>query len=260
MWNKHLFVKEVQENKWIILAGLICLIAVAAASAFLFDLVAWTLPEMESYFSNMPQWLQGHLEGMERYADYDYAAWANWNPKNLVQIGSLMAILLGMSAFASEIKNKTITFLLSNNISRQVVFITKVLAGGLMLFVIMMLPTLFLPLLSRAAGHALSSYRIIGASLITFAGVFITYSMAVAFSVLIQDRVKAGIATLGGVIALGILGYVPWIGALSPYKYIYGAPYVFGIAGFPWGTLAVLLIVNWCLLWLCLRLFVVEDL
>ena len=63
--------------------------------------------------------------------DMDFYLWSQWMGKNLYQLIILSTILLGFSSFAREREQETMSFLLSN-FSRRHIFLSKILAGGIL--------------------------------------------------------------------------------------------------------------------------------
>lgn len=236
--------KEWREQRWIILLGLIILILLGLFMAFSFEWLVVKLDGLEINQFNGPRWLQKSLNTIPQIKDYSYALWSNWNPKNLIQIGTIMAVLLGIITFAGEIEHRTVTFLLTNRLTRKNVFRSKIVATILSLGVIFFIPTLLLPLFSFWSGHTLTHLRIIGASFVTYLGGLCVLSLTVYISIKLQDRIKTLLVMFLILFFQVLLGFIPYLEYLSLFKYTSAAAYYFGVTSFPWLTATALVVIS----------------
>ncbi|WP_241078424.1 ABC transporter permease subunit [Natranaerofaba carboxydovora] len=63
------------------------------------------------------------------FGDHTTYIWSQWHGNNLVQIGAILSIILGMGVIAKETSKGTISFLVSKPVSRFEIFTTKVATG-----------------------------------------------------------------------------------------------------------------------------------
>lgn len=260
MINRYLLAKEIREQRWIWVLGLVILVVVAAVNAFLHEWLVDTALDASKQLSGVPRWVQRMLQGVDQLRNFEFATWANWNPKNLIQFGSLTAILLGITAFAGESENNTFSFLLTNGLSRLQVFATKIAAGIVVLFVVMILPTALIPVISHLAGKPLGHLRIIGASLVTFLGCLVIYALAVLIALYIRDRIKAGLGALLAVLGIWAIGLIPGLDWAGMFRYTSAAAYYFGVRGYPWGAVVMLVLLSVLIVGVTWRRFARMDL
>ena len=151
--------------------------------------------------------------------------WSQWNGKNLYQFGSLLAIILGMSPVASEVKGDTIGFLLARPLSRATILVVKALAGIMLLVISVFLSTLVLIAISRVVFAGVEIIPLLVATLNTLLGLLVIYSLALLFSVLLDEQIMAGLLT----VLVLIIAYLPgWLNPALPslVTFIDGSDYI----------------------------------
>ncbi|ACB84582.1 ABC transporter permease subunit [Natranaerobius thermophilus] len=160
---KTLLRKEIIENKWILIIGLLFFTVSAAIVVFSYNLMdALSLPEIIDALDDPPQFLVSFLQESAAWMqDHTLYVWSQWHSNNVLQIGFILAIILGAVMMAREFNRGTISFLLSKPISREMIYITKVLAGCLIILLSILLPTIFLIVLSLIIGLDINVFRII---------------------------------------------------------------------------------------------------
>lgn len=245
MFSKPLLAKELRQLRWKLVIGLLLLSLIGVSYPFVHNtLVSFLqggLPE------NLPFGISREI--LPSLNNYTIAVYSNWNAKNLPQIGVLFAVLLGMSLLANEYELDTISFLLATGLSRRTIFWTKVAAGLIALLVMVAVPSLALLPATRLAGHQFEHLRWLWGSLVTVSGLVLFYAISVWWSVRLRDGLKAGLLTGVIAIVLMLLPVVPGLAVLSPFARMAGYPYFIGTAGFPWLTLAGLLLLAGLILW-----------
>ncbi len=200
------------------------MVALALAIPLLFDFIG-------GFISQIPEEQMGWLEQLmpiNILQDYSLYLWSQWNGKNLYQIGAILAVLLGMSLIAGETGGQTISFLLTRPISRKQVYGTKVTAGVLsLLFIICFSTFALLMSASLFSSYSIEYGRIITAALITAFGLVLIFSLAVFFSTIFDDAVKAGGATLLVLLVSSLMGWIPVTRSFSLFAHISGSQYIF---------------------------------
>lgn len=218
-----LFRKEIRESLWKIILGVVVMTILALSLPYLFEII-------KGFVSQIPPeqmgWIQ-QLIPVNILQDYSLYIWSQWNGKNLYQVGTILAVLFGMSLIAGETSGNTISFLLARPIARKQVYATKIAAGALSLIFIIGVST-FALLLSAVlfAPEPVQSGVIITATLITTLGLLVVFSIAVFFSTVVDDSVKAGGITALILLVSSIMGWIPLTRKLSLFAHITGAQYV----------------------------------
>ncbi len=238
MLNAALFIKELMENRikfWIALA---ILSALAIVIPLLYDLTGEILRGMD---------LAPYVNPAELafiYASYDNYAWSQWTAKNLTQLASLTAIVLGMGTLAGEASYGTAPFLLSKPLSRRQIYATKAAAGLFLLALAMGISTLLLLFVSALKGYTLQTGAFVVSVFLVFAGVAVVYLGTALFSVLIPDPVKAGVAAA---VFWGLASLPGFSRGLAQYSLFYqmkGVRYWLHGA-FPWPALLLILVAGY---------------
>lgn len=257
MIRKTLLRKELREMRWKLVVGLLILLVTAVSYPFMHEWLIGYLSVSVPDDLQLPFGLS--LEGIKAMNDFTFAVYSNWNAKNLQQIGAILAILLGMGLLAAEYEHDTMSFLLTNGLSRPAVFWTKVAAGLLGLVLLVGVPTLAIFPATALAGLQMQHYRIIGATVVGFAGLTMIFALSVLFSAIIRDALKAGLVTGCFAIGLGLLGVVPGLGKYLPFRQMMALPYFLGITNFPWLTVTSFAAISGLLLVLAYRTYARND-
>lgn len=187
MVNTALFLKELAENRIKFLISLFIMCAVALVIPLLYGYMGNLLGQIDL----SPYLDQGEISFI--LSSYHNYAWSQWQAKNLTQLATLSAIVLGMGALAGETAYGTAPFLLSKPLTRRQGYKTKAAAGLILLGVVIFSSTLLLMLVSVFIGHEIQPGPFIAATLIVFAGSTVIYLGTVLCSALISDPVKAGV-------------------------------------------------------------------
>ncbi len=222
--NKTLLRKELREARWklVVGTGILAVMALLLPLAYEFikDLIA-TVPseQMDMYRHLMP------INILDNYSIY---IWSQWNAKNLTQLGTILAILVGMNLIAGEVNDKTASFLLSRPIARRTVFFTKALAGALILVLAVAISSIVLLVAVHLSPHSLEAGRLMVTTLITLLGLLVIYALTMFYSSLIDEPVKAGAIALVSVLAISVLGFFTQTRKLSLFTHMYGTQYFIG--------------------------------
>ncbi len=112
--------------------------------------------------------------------------WHEWFRQNALTIGALFAALLGTSHMFSS-SRRGLLFTLSLPASRRRWFVTRAATGLAELFVLMVAPSLVIPLLGAAMGQPYSVGEGLVHALCGFVGVAAFFGLALLLSTIFQD-------------------------------------------------------------------------
>jgi ABC-2 type transport system permease protein len=197
-----LWYKAWLETRWRFLIGLL----LGAGSATLLVL-------MHPMFQNMqleaPD-LGGELnemvkEALKMASTFTGYVWSQWFGKNLLQVWSFFAILIGVGGIATEKASGSALWTLSLPVTRRRLFGVRAATGALELLALALLPSLLIPLLARFIGQSYPVGETLVYSLMLFAGGLFFYSMAILLSTLFGEQLKAVILGLAIVFAMALL-------------------------------------------------------
>jgi ABC-2 type transport system permease protein len=222
--NMTLLRKELREARWKLIVGSGILVAMAVMLPLFYEVIkdlVNLIPggDLEKYQSLMP---------VNIFTNFPIYIWSQWNAKNLTQLGTIIAILVGMNLIAGEISGQTASFLLSRPISRRTVFFTKTLAGALIIILSVAVSTLALIATVQFTPHSLEAGSFIVAAFITTAGLIVIFALTLFFSTIIDEPVKAGGLTVVVVILLSVLGMFRQTKPLSLFNHMHATQYFLG--------------------------------
>ncbi|MEJ6951487.1 ABC transporter permease [Natronospora cellulosivora (SeqCode)] len=234
---KNIAKKEIKENLWKLIIGMVFLTVPIFLIIFGYDLIIelTTNPSIEQFERFMPE--------MTLFYDDTSYIWSQWNAKNLYQIGSVIAIILAMSQIAGEVSSNTIGFLLSKPVPRKKVYYTKAFAGIILLSITVILTTALLLILGYLFFDDLLIYPLLIASIISLIGLYLIYSLSLFFSTIIDDPIKAGITTAIIVIASSIPGWFQTTRRFSLSTYIKGEDYILNNQ-FPYLAILIIIVIT----------------
>ena len=140
--------------------------------------------------------------------DINFFIYSQWFGKNLFEMALLFAVVNAVGIIAGETERKTAVFLFSRPVSRAKIFSAKLIAVILYTLLPIVLSTyLIIPLshnIPQKINLVLMNKLLFQSLVATTAAI----SLTIVFSVLINDRVKAGIASFAVIIASIALGSV----------------------------------------------------
>lgn len=251
--NITLVKKEMRESLWKLILGLALLIVTAVSIPLMYEMIR----ELFSTLNSGELGFLGNFLPTELLDNYSVYVWSQWNGKNLLNIGTLLAVLLGMGMIAGEVNNQTISFLLSRPVSRKSVIISKIVSGALSLGIIVGGSTaVMLILASVSAPGPLDAGRLIVATLITYLGLLLIFILTVFFSVIFEDPVKVAGVTIVALLAMYVLGWFSATRDFAFFPHISAASYFLG-GQFP--TWSVLVMVVTAILFIAASIHVMEK-
>ncbi len=234
MINAALMKKELRETAWKHVLALAVLSAIGVTLPFVFDWLGKFQVEIggalgEAYRRQM--------------SDFTLYMWANWYGKNLYQMLVIYAVVVGMAQLAGESARRTAGFLFSKPLGREAIYRTKFIAGASAMIAVMTVATGLTYLAVFAAGKEVPVLFMAGL-VVNAAGLLLIYSLALMFSVLFDDQLKAGAAAFGTALVLGIPGWIPGWGMYSIYRQMHAWPVYTG-DGFQLGAIVIMLPAAW---------------
>jgi hypothetical protein len=234
-----LWYKSWLETRWRFLIG-VGLLSISACSTVLYYPEVLKLMPMAGSIDVSGEIGRRIREGVELSRNYDGYIWSQWFGQNVTQLGTLFAILLGSGSPISQGSGGATLFTLSLPASRNRLLGVRTATGLAEWFVIALIPSLVIPLLSPAIGER---YSVVGAMVYAaclFVAGAVFFSLAVLLSAMLDDLLRplliacsvavlvalsevvlGGFARVGPFAVMGAEGYfrgggLPWIGlALS---------------------------------------------
>jgi ABC-2 type transport system permease protein len=217
--NGVLIAKEIRESRWKLMMGMAVFSLLAGVIPLMYGLII----DMISY---IPPGFSG-LMGVDLLDNYSLYLWSQWHAKSLYQLGTLLAVLLGMSAVAGEVNSHTISFLLTRPVSRKAVYINKIAAGIIIMAVVVIVSTGIMILISIfSSDQVIEVGRLAVATLIAFIGLVLIYVFSVFFSTLINEPVRAGGITVLLLLGVSVMGWFPLTRKFSLFTHISGGEYI----------------------------------
>ncbi|HOB87883.1 MAG TPA: ABC transporter permease subunit [Bacillota bacterium] len=254
MPSLNLLRKELREQRWIFLFALLLITAMGIFNAWSYK---W-MPLLE----DMAEGFLGSQFGAElsrMLADYNYYLWSQWQPKNLLQMGTILALILAAPAIAGEVNRNTIEFLTSRPIGRKKILATKAAAGILVLTLVIWISTL----LTLATGHFLKPElqwgRLLASTVLVNVGLIAVYAIGIVFSNLANDSIKAGALAAGALFLWSGFGLHQSTRVLSPFWHMKGLYWFLEVEPFPWLSLIGLALLAALSLLLAGYLFVKKE-
>lgn len=233
-----LWYKAWLETRWRFLIGLGLLVCSAAVTVL-------TYPRVLELLKAVPAVdLGGEIgrrinEAVTLARDYRGYLWSNWYRQSLMQLWTIFAVLLGTGGLLSQVSGGGALFTLSLPVSRTRLLAVRAATGLAELLVMVLVPTLLIPLLSPAIGR---SYGL-GDALVHAACLFIAgsvfFSLASLLSTVFSDvwrplMIALCLAAFLAVAEQFMDGQSPYslLGTMSGARYFHGG-------GLPWPGLFV---------------------
>src|SRR5258708_1825514 len=143
--------KAWMETRWRFSIGLMLLMCSAAGVVFTWPQVVRLMPLAQSLDVGGGDGRQVKEKGELSRGHRGYV-WSHWFRQELMQMGTLFAVLLGTGGLLSQPSGGAVLFTLSMPASRNRVLGVRAAAGLAELLVLAMVPSLLIPLLSPAVG------------------------------------------------------------------------------------------------------------
>lgn len=203
LWYKTLWYKAWMETRWRFLIGLVVVSCYAVGVILVWPKVMELIPLASSIDASGEVGRQIR-ESAEQLRDYRTYIWSQWFGKDLRQVGTLFAILLGTGGLLSQSAGGAALFTLSMPVSRRRLLATRAAAGLAELSVLAIGPSLLIPLLSPAVGKSYEA----GESLINSGCLFIAatvfFSLSFLLSTVFTDVWRPLLIALAAAVVVGI--------------------------------------------------------
>jgi hypothetical protein len=229
-----LWYKSWLETRWRLLIGLALLSCSAAAAVFTYPYVAKLIPMV-------PTDIGGEIgrqirEAAELSRTYGGYVWSHWYRDNLLHMGILFAILLGTASLISP--SRGALFTLSLPVSRRKLAGVRAATGLAELFILSLIPSLLISLLSPAIGQSYGIVQTIIHSVCLFVAASVFFGFAFLLSTVFSDPWRPLLTALAVAFALALFDRVPELGTYSVFRVMSGESY-FRDGQVPWlGLLA----------------------
>jgi len=173
-----------RETRWRFLIGLVVLMCSAAGIVVVWPRVVELLPVASNLqvSGTMGRKIRESVELQREYPGY---IWSQWFRQNLTNMGTLLAALLGTGGLLSHRSGGL--FMLSLPASRNRLLWTRVGTGLAELFVVALVPSLLIPLLSPAVGKSYGFGDAVVHSVCFFFAVAVFFSLALLLSTVFDD-------------------------------------------------------------------------
>jgi len=197
-----LWYKSWLETRWRFLIGLSLLLCSAAGAVLTYPQVVRLTAAIPT--ANVPGMLGERIrEAVELSRSFRGYVWSNWFRQNLLQTGTLFAILLGIAGLLSE--SGGALFTLSLPVSRQRLLHVRAAAGLAELFALVFIPSMLLALLSPAIGQSYSMSSVLAHSVCFFVGASLFFSLALLLSTMFSDPWRPVMIAVGIAVALALI-------------------------------------------------------
>lgn len=247
--------KELNELKWKLGLGFVALLLLTVLVVVLFDQLMILLPEV---MGEMPSFFGESL--FEGFSDYTNAMFSNLNDKNMPQLGTVLAIFIGIGLIGAEIESGSITLLLTNGLSRRGIFRTKAVIALIALWLMIMTVAFMVFPVSSVFGHTLRHARIIGATAVTAVGLGFVMAVSLLVSTIIKEKLWSGIISVAIFAVWSVTGYFKSVRMLSPFFHMRARDYYYGTSTLPWATIAGFVLATLIVIWIAEQRFVNEEL
>lgn len=171
-----LWYKSWLDTRWRFLIGLALLVCSAVFTVFSYPAVLKMMPAVTPSYGGgvVGERIREAVEISRTYAGF---IWLNWYRQNLAQGVAFFAVLLGTAGALSS--SRGALFTLSLPVSRKRLLAVRAATGLTELFVIALVPSLLIPLLSPAVGqsYGVASTLIHAAFAFIAASVFFTFAL-----------------------------------------------------------------------------------
>lgn len=250
MSETGLWKKELKSARFKLSVNLLIMLILAIGIPLLYE---YTVNILQN--SSMPENLAKDIKLLK---DYEYWIWSQWFGKNLLQIGTIIAIVFGAGNISSEVSRKTIYFLLTKPLTRHKVFTIKYLVNLLYLEAVIIISSLALYVTILTTGKEYSAVSFFENLALFAVGIVIVYSIAVLNSTFFDQTLKSILISVLVVLILSIPGYFESVQNYSLFFQMKGGPIIVG-SGFPWLPTIIMVLVSVIIYKLALHRFVKRD-
>jgi hypothetical protein len=180
-----LWYKAWLETRWRFVIGLLMLVASAIAVVMVYPRVLALMP-LAATVDVGGEIGRKIREAAELSRDYRGYIWSQWFRQNLVEFGTLFAVLLGVGGLLSQ-RGDAVLFTLSMPVSRNRLVGVRVAVGLAELLVLSVVPQLVIPLVSPAVGQSYSVGDVLVHGVCAFVACGVFFSLAFLLSTVFTD-------------------------------------------------------------------------
>jgi hypothetical protein len=229
-----LWTKAWLETRWRFLIGFGLLLCSAAGTVLQYPMVVKLIPLVPTNVGGMIG--ERIREAAELARTYRGFIWSKWFRENASHTATFFAVLLGMASLLSP--SRGALFTLSMPVTRRRLVGVRAAAGLAELFVLALIPSLLIPLLSPTVGESYSLGSTLIHSFCLFVACSVFFTLAFLLSTVFDDIWRPLLITLGVAFALAMVDQILDFPAHSLFGVMSGATYFRG-GGVPWGGLLV---------------------
>lgn len=243
------------ETRWRFLIGVAVLTLSAAGTALFYPQVVELMP-MASSVEFQGAIAQRIAESVELSGTYAGYLWSQAIAQNLAQMGILFAALLGVAGPLFQGSGRGVLFMLSLPATRHQLFVTRMLAGLVELFVLLMIPSLAISLVSPGIAQHFPLIDAVMHGLCLFVAASVFFGAAILLSTIFEDVWRPLLIVCFIAVVLATLSRS--LGVLSIFPVMNGESY-FRDGSMPWLGLLVCAGITAGMLYAATRLFASRD-
>lgn len=247
-----LWYKSWLETRWRFVIGLALLMLSVAGTVFAYRKVMQLMPLVPTIDASgiIGQRIKEAAELARSYRGY---VWSQWLRQNAPQMVTLFAVLLGTGGLLSQGPGGGALFTLSLPVTRGRLLGVRAATGLSELLVLVLVPSLLLPLLSPAVGqtYGIGDALVHGVCLFVASTVF--FSLAFALSTVFNDVWRPALIACCVATVLALSDpFLPNLARYSLFRLMYGEVY-FRTGGFPWLELLASAALSFALIYVAMR-------
>jgi hypothetical protein len=251
-----LWYKSWLETRWRFVLALL----LGAAFSSLTVLAHPSLKSLQVDIAQVPEPFRELAErGMTLAGTYPGYVWSQWFGKNLLNVWTFFAVLIGVGGVVTEASRGSALWTLSLPVSRSRLLGTRAFVGALELLALALVPSLLIPVLSPAVGQDYPVREALVYPLMAYAGGMVFYTFSLLLSTVFEEQLKPVIIGLGVAFGMSLVTLFSRRAAdYSVFRVMSGEDY-FERGAVPWAGLAVCLALSAALYFAALRVLERRD-
>lgn len=251
-----LWYKAWLETRWRFVIALV----LGAAFSALTVLAHPALKGLQVDFAEVPEPFREMAEkGLALAGTYRGYVWSQWFGKNLLNVWTFFAVLIGVGGVVTESSRGSALWTLSLPVSRAQLLGARAAVGALELLAVALVPSLVVPLLSPAVGQTYPVGEALAYALMAYAAGMVFYSLSLLLSTVFEEQLKPVVVCLAVAFGMSLAALVSRGAArYSVFRVMSGEDYFEGGQA-PWAGLAVCLAVSAALYLAALRVLKRRD-
>lgn len=197
-----LWYKAWLETRWRFVCALVLSAGLCAVVVFTQPMVEELRVETTGFGGRLDEMMR---EAMALVSTYPGYVWSQWFGKNLLNVWTFFAVILGAGGVVAEQARGSALWTLSLPVSRRRLLGVRAAVGALELLAVAVVPSLLVPALSPLIGKSYPLGEAVAYALILYAGGLVIYAFTLLLSNLFGDQLKPVIIGLAVVFALGLV-------------------------------------------------------